>query len=263
MSNQEFETLLFTVDDDGIATLVINRPDKLNALNNLVLDELQKAFRYIRENNSVKGVILTGHGEKAFVAGADIKELSVLGPKSGRKASEKGQDIFNYIEETPKPVIALVNGYALGGGCELAMACHIRIATDNAIFGLPEVSLGLIPGYGGTQRLTRLVGKGRAMEMILTGTHIQAQRAFETGLANQVVPASEGYQTATEMMRLILKKSPVAVSKAIHAVNTCEYDRDEGYKLEASHFGTLCGTSDFKEGVSAFLEKRKAKFTGN
>ena len=263
MSNQEFETLLFTVDDDGISTLVINRPDKLNALNNLVLDELQKAFRYVRENSAVKGVIITGHGEKAFVAGADIKELSVLDTKSGRKASEKGQDIFNYIEETPKPVIALVNGYALGGGTELAMACHIRIATENAIFGLPEVSLGLIPGYGGTQRLTRLVGKGRAMEMILTGNHIPAQRAYETGLANQVVAAAEGYNAAIEMMRLILKKSPVAVSKAIHAVNTCEYDRDEGYKLEASHFGTLCGTSDFKEGVSAFLEKRKAKFTGN
>lgn len=263
MSNQEFETLLFTVDDDGIATLVINRPDKLNALNNLVLDDLQKAFRYVRENSAVKGVIITGHGEKAFVAGADIKELSVLDTKSGRRASEKGQDIFNFIEETPKPVIALVNGYALGGGSELAMACHIRIATENAIFGLPEVSLGLIPGYGGTQRLTRLVGKGRAMEMILTGNHIPARRAYETGLANQVVAAEDGYNAATEMMRLIFKKSPVAVSKAIHAVNTCEYDRDEGYKLEASHFGTLCGTSDFKEGVSAFLEKRKAKFTGN
>lgn len=263
MSNQEFETLLFTVDDDGIATLVINRPDKLNALNNAVLDELQKVFSHIRENDLVKGVIVTGHGEKAFVAGADIKELSMLDTKSGRRASEKGQDLFNYIEEMPKPVIALVNGYALGGGSELAMACHIRIATDNAIFGFPEVSLGLIPGYGGTQRLTRLVGKGRAMEMIMTGAHVSAQRAFDTGLVNRIVQATEGFNTAIEMMRQILKKSPLAVSKAIHAVNTCEYDRDEGYKLEASHFGTLCGSSDFREGVSAFLEKRKPKFTGN
>ncbi|MFU8860270.1 MAG: enoyl-CoA hydratase/isomerase family protein [Cyclonatronaceae bacterium] len=263
MSNKEFETLLFTVDDDGIATLVINRPDKLNALNNVVLDELHDVFKVVREDDQIKGVIITGHGDKAFVAGADIKELSVLDSKSGRRASEKGQDLFNFIEETPKPVIALVNGYALGGGSELAMACHIRIATDNAIFGLPEVSLGLIPGYGGTQRLTRLVGKGRAMEMILTGTHIPAQRAYETGLVNRVVQMSEGFNTASELMRQILKKSPLAVSKAIHAVNTCEYDRDEGYKLEASHFGTLCGSSDFREGISAFLEKRKPKFTGN
>jgi enoyl-CoA hydratase len=263
MSNPEYQTLLVTTDEDGITTLVINRPDKLNALNNQVLDELDTAFKWIRDSADVNGVILTGAGDKAFVAGADIRELSELDPKSGKRASERGQDVFNLIEETPKPVIALVNGYALGGGSELAMACHIRIATENAIFGLPEVSLGLIPGYGGTQRLTRLVGKGRAMEMILTGAHVSASRALETGLVNKVVPRAEGNIAANEMMKLILKKGPVAVGQAILAINTCEYDRDEGYKVEASLFGTLCGTSDFREGVTAFLEKRKPNFTGN
>jgi enoyl-CoA hydratase len=263
MSNVEFETLLFSVDDHNIAKIIINRPDKLNALNNNVLNELGTAFKHIRQESSIKGVILTGQGEKAFVAGADIRDLSTLNEKTGKRASENGQDIFNYIEETPKPVIALVNGYALGGGTELALACHIRIATENAVFGLPEVGLGLIPGYGGTQRLTRLVGKGRALEMILSGSHIKAMRALETGLVNRVVPIREGAEAAAEMMNLIIRNSPVAVAKAIHAVNTCEYDRDEGYQVESNHFGELCGTSDFKEGTTAFLEKRKANFTGN
>jgi enoyl-CoA hydratase len=262
MSTEEFETILYSVDENHIAKIVINRPEKLNALTNKVLDELSSAFKKIREDENILGVILTGQGEKAFAAGADIKELSGLGQKSGKRASEKGQDIFNLIEETPKPVIALVNGYALGGGSELAMACHIRIATENAVFGLPEVSLGLIPGYGGTQRLTRLIGKGRAMEMILTGNHVTSGRALETGLVNKVVPFHEGIDSAETMMKSILMKSPVAVAKAIHAINTCEYDRDEGYKVESTHFGMLCGTSDFKEGTAAFLEKRKANFTG-
>lgn len=257
MSNS-YKTISFELNDRGIVRLTINRPEKLNALNNQVLNELTEAFKEIQINNDIKGVILTGSGDKAFVAGADIKELADLDERSGKMASQKGQQIFQSIEDTRKPVIALVNGYALGGGAELAMACHLRIATPNAVFGLPEVGLGLIPGYGGTQRLTHIVGKARALEMILTGKQIKANQALEMGLVNMVSEDAE--DEAQSLMNKILKNGPIAVSKAITAVYYS--DDSKGYQVEADLFGLLCNTDDFKEGTNAFLEKRKPDFKG-
>jgi enoyl-CoA hydratase len=258
-----FETLLLQTEQH-ICTVTINRPDKLNALNNLVLDELEKAFNHIHQTDEIKGVIITGAGEKAFVAGADIKELSSLNGASGTKASEKGQRIFSLIEQSSKPVIAVVNGYALGGGTELALAAHIRIASSNAVFGLPEVSLGLIPGYGGTQRLIRLVGKGKAMELILTGRMVKAEEALSLGIANSTQPTpAEAIIAAREMLGVMFKHGPVAIASAIKAVNASEVNSEIGYNKEAEVFGSLCETSDFKEGTGAFLEKRKPVFTGN
>lgn len=257
MSNS-YKTISFELNDRGIVRLTINRPEKLNALNNQVLNELTEAFKEIQINNDIKGVILTGSGDKAFVAGADIKELADLDERSGKMASQKGQQIFQSIEDTRKPVIALVNGYALGGGAELAMACHLRIATPNAVFGLPEVGLGLIPGYGGTQRLTHIVGKARALEMILTGKQIKANQALEMGLVNMVSEDAE--DEAQSLMNKILQNGPIAVGKAITAVY--HSDDSKGYQVEADLFGLLCNTEDFKEGTSAFLEKRKPEFKG-
>lgn len=257
MSNS-YKTISFELNDRGIVRLTINRPEKLNALNNQVLNELTEAFKKIQINNDIKGVILTGSGDKAFVAGADIKELADLDERSGKMASQKGQQIFQSIEDTRKPVIALVNGYALGGGAELAMACHLRIATPNAVFGLPEVGLGLIPGYGGTQRLTHIVGKARALEMILTGKQIKANQALEMGLVNMVSEDAE--DEAQSLMNKILQNGPIAVGKAITAVY--HSDDSKGYQVEADLFGLLCNTEDFKEGTSAFLEKRKPEFKG-
>lgn len=257
--DQSYETLLLDVDESGICTLTINRPDKLNALNSKVLDELDEAVDAIRENYKVNALIITGAGEKAFVAGADIKELSSLDPVSGEKVSEKGQRIFQKIEDLTIPVIAAVNGYALGGGCELAMACHLRIASNNAAMGLPEVSLGLIPGYGGTQRLTKLAGRAKALEYIMTGRQVKAEEAFEVGLINQV-SESDPVEEAKAMLAKILKQGPVAIKNAILAVK--EADSDKGYETEARLFGILCGTADFKEGTGAFLEKRKPNFSG-
>lgn len=257
--DQSYETLLIDVDESGICTLTINRPDKLNALNSKVLDELDEAVDAIQKNYKVNALIITGAGEKAFVAGADIKELSSLDPVSGEKVSEKGQRIFQKIEDLTIPVIAAVNGYALGGGCELAMACHLRIASDNAALGLPEVSLGLIPGYGGTQRLTKLAGRAKALEYIMTGRQVKADEAFDVGLVNQVTE-SDPVQEAKAMLAKILKQGPVAIKNAILAVK--EADTDAGYDTEARLFGELCGTSDFKEGTGAFLEKRKPNFSG-
>jgi len=257
--DQSYETLLLDVDESGICTLTINRPDKLNALNSKVLDELDEAVDAIQENYKVNALIISGAGEKAFVAGADIKELSSLDPVSGEKVSEKGQRIFQKIEDLTIPVIAAVNGYALGGGCELAMACHLRIASDNAALGLPEVSLGLIPGYGGTQRLTRLAGRAKALEYIMTGRQVKADEAFEVGLVNQVTE-SDPVEEAKAMLAKILKQGPVAIKNAILAVK--EADSDHGYETEARLFGELCGTADFKEGTGAFLEKRKPNFSG-
>ena len=254
-----YETLLLDVDESGICTLTINRPDKLNALNNQVLDELDEAIDAIKENFKIKSLIITGAGEKGFVAGADIKELSSLDPATGKKASEKGQAVFQKIEDLTIPVIAAVNGYALGGGCELAMACHLRIAFEKAAFGLPEVSLGLIPGYGGTQRLTQLVGRGKALELIMTGRQVKADEAFEIGLVNQVTEHSP-VDEAKSMLSKIMKQGPVAIKNALLAVK--EAGTDSGYETEAKLFGDLCGTADFKEGTSAFLEKRKANFSG-
>lgn len=257
-----FETLLYEVDAEGVATITINRPDKLNALNTTVIGELEAAFRQARADNGVKGVVLTGAGEKSFVAGADIRQFTELGPLDGHRFAIKGQAVFNRIEEMTKPVVAAVNGYALGGGCELAMACHLRVASDNAIFGQPEVNLGLIPGYGGTQRLPRLVGRGIALELILTGDRISAQRAYEIGLANRVVAQDELIATAKKMVLVISNKAPVAVSMAMDAVRASELPMREGLRYEAALFGQACATLDFREGVTAFLERRKPNFIG-
>lgn len=256
--SQSYQTISFDLDDKGIVTVTVNRPKKLNALNDEVLNELAEVFKEIHIDTGIKGVILTGAGDKAFVAGADIKELADLDERSGRMASQKGQQIFQSIEDTRKPVLAVVNGYALGGGAELAMACHLRIASPNAVFGLPEVGLGLIPGYGGTQRLSHMIGKARALEMILTAKQVKAEQALEMGLVNQV--AEDADQAAHELLDTILKNGPVAISKAIAAV----YHSDEarGYQVEADLFGMLCDTEDFVEGTNAFLEKRKPKFKG-
>ncbi|MCH8569206.1 MAG: enoyl-CoA hydratase/isomerase family protein [Balneolales bacterium] len=260
-----FSTLISETDpNSGICTITINRPDKLNALNSEVIRELKQVFESVASDEAVKAVILTGSGDKAFVAGADIKELSNLDEKTGEELSIKGQAVFASIENLGKPVIALVNGYALGGGTELALSCHMRIATSNAVFGLPEVSLGLIPGYGGTQRLTRLVGKGKAMELILSGRMVKADEADALGIANHVYDDKEAAMEASKnLMSNILRQAPVAVARAIEAVNASETGKESGYAEEARLFGSLCATGDFKEGTTAFLEKRKPSFKGN
>lgn len=255
---ESYQTLELATDDKGIATLTINRPKKLNALNNQVLDELDSALDSIEADSSVTAVLLQGAGEKAFVAGADIGELANLDGEAGRAASEKGQRIFNRIEQSGKPVIAVIDGYALGGGAELAMAAHIRIASPAAVVGLPEVSLGLIPGYGGTQRLSSLVGKAKAFEMILTGKPVKADEALRIGLVNRV--SEDAADEAKSILNTILKNGPVAVSKAIEAIRTS--GTPEGFAKEAELFGSLCETEDFKEGTSAFMEKRKPDFKG-
>jgi enoyl-CoA hydratase len=250
------------IESKGPLTIVkINRPDKLNALNAVTIDELSAAFNSFKSDDSVKVIIITGSGEKAFVAGADISELQKLDIIKGKTFAEKGQAVFSLIESLDKPVIAAVNGFALGGGCELALACHIRLASDNAKFGQPEVSLGIIPGYGGTQRLASVINPGRAMEYILTGDMIDAAEAFRLGLVNHVYPQNELLAKAEEMANKIIGKARHAVRLAIKAVTaTREISQREGLNYEASLFALCCGTEDFKEGTSAFLEKRKADF---
>lgn len=246
---------------DGIAIVTINRPDKLNALNNQTMEELKNAFTELSKNNEVFIVILTGSGEKAFVAGADISELNKLNMITGKEFAERGQEVFNIIENMNKPVIAAVNGFALGGGSELALSCHIRLASENAKFGQPEVNLGIIPGYGGTQRLTRLINSGRAMEYILTGDMIDANEAYRIGLVNHVYPQNELMNKAIEIAKKIASKGQQAVRLAIKAVNIAdEVSAKEGQNYEASLFALCCGTEDFKEGTNAFLEKRKPEF---
>jgi enoyl-CoA hydratase/carnithine racemase len=248
---------------DGIGYVTVNRPEKLNALNQKVMAELRSCFEAIQKDDQVKAVILTGAGEKAFVAGADINELAVQTPIEGKETSRAGQQILDSIENLGKPVIAAVNGYTFGGGCELAMACTLRIASENARFGQPEVKLGLIPGYAGTQRLSRLVGKGRALEIILSGEPVTAQEAYRIGLVNQVVPAKDLMAAAEGLARKIMANGPVAVKLALEAVNHgMEMTQREGEDLEATLFGLCCTTSDMKEGTRAFLEKRPAKFNG-
>jgi enoyl-CoA hydratase len=255
-----YQTLLYSVNN-RVGTVTINRPDKLNALNAQAKTELHSLFTEIKNDDAVDIVILTGAGDKAFVAGTDIKELTVLNAATGKEFSSKGQEVFDLIENLGKPVIAAVNGYALGGGCELALACHIRFASENAKFGQPEVSLGIIPGYGGTQRLARLVGRGRAMELILTGNQIDAQEALRIGLVNRVVPQLELLSAATSIAQLIASKGQIAIRMALKAVNmTTEATLSDGQQLEASLFGVCCDTADFKEGTTAFLEKRKPTF---
>jgi enoyl-CoA hydratase len=245
-----------------IATLTVNRPDKLNALNDATIAELGRAIDEVRGRDDIAGLIVTGAG-RAFVAGADISELSSQTPTVAKARAQAGQHVFRRFETSPKPVIAAVNGFALGGGCELALACHIRIASDKAKFGQPEVKLGTCPGFGGTQRLPRLVGKGRAIQLITTAEMIDADEAFRIGLVNRVVPADDLMNTATEMMQAILANGPLAVALCIEAVDRgLEMSLDEGMVLEANHFGLLAATEDMTEGMKAFLEKRTPVFRG-
>lgn len=246
---------------DNLLTITINRESKLNALNAKTLGEIKAAFQDAYDDDSVRVIIITGKGSKAFVAGADISEIKDLNELNARKFSEEGQEIFQSIESCPKPVIAAVNGFALGGGCEIALACHIRVASENAKFGLPEVSLGIIPGYGGTQRLPQLVGKGIANELILSGDMITAQRAYEIGLVNHVVQQDELMAKTVELANKILNKAPLAVSHVIDCTNA-SFSNNSGYQTEANAFSSAIKTEDFVEGTSAFLEKRKAKFSG-
>ncbi|MBT5152155.1 MAG: enoyl-CoA hydratase [Flavobacteriales bacterium] len=248
---------------DGIATLVINRPKQLNALNKQTLSEINEAFESMRENDAVKVVVMTGSGEKAFVAGADIKEFADFSGVEGSELAKTGHlTVFNVIEEFSKPVIAAINGFALGGGLELAMAAHVRIASDNARMGLPETSLGVIPGYGGTQRLPQLIGKGRALEMIFSAKMIDASTALNYGLVNAVVPQEALRATAEKMAQDFIKNSIVAMGYAIEAVNAGMLEGAIGYDVEVQAFGDCFETADFKEGTTAFLEKRKPQFPG-
>ncbi|MDQ6902975.1 MAG: enoyl-CoA hydratase-related protein [Bacteroidota bacterium] len=253
---------LLTSNEDGIFTITINRPDKLNALNKKVFDDLEKVVKEVYSDSAIKAAIITGQGAKAFVAGADIAEFMEVKDEDGAKMAKRGQDIFFKIENCPKPVIAAVNGFALGGGCELAMACHFRLASDNAKFAQPEVNLGLIPGYGGTQRLTMLVGKGKAMELMMTGAMIDAAEAKNLGLVNYVTSPEELLEKTKEIIKIILKKSPLAVSKVIAAVNAYQQYDVDGFEKEIKLFGEAFGSDDKREGTAAFLEKRKPLFEG-
>jgi enoyl-CoA hydratase len=254
---------ILVAKENSIATVTVNRPTKLNALNKATIEELHQVFYELEQNYEIRAIILTGSGEKAFVAGADIAEFASFSIEEGVQLATQGQDIlFNFVENLKKPVIAAVNGFALGGGLELAMACHFRIASDNARMGLPEVSLGVIPGYGGTQRLPQLVGKGLAMEMIMTAGMVTAEEAYRTGLVNHIVPQSELLGFCNGIAQKIIKNSPLAISKAIIAINANYKDGENGFETEIKSFGKCFGTADFKEGTTAFLEKRKALFTG-
>ena len=255
-------TLLFELTD-GIARITVNRPDKLNALNAIVIAELGDAVTRIETDSAVRGVILTGAGPKAFVAGADISELTDQGATGGRARALAGQQVFRRLERCGKPVIAAVNGFALGGGCELAMACHLRMASEQAKFGQPEVKLGIAPGYGGTVRLPRLVGKGRALELLLTGEMIDAQEALRIGLVNRVVPADRLLADTEAVLRTILANGPLAIRACLEAVdNGLEMTVDQALLFEANYFGLLSATEDMREGTRAFAEKRKPSFKG-
>lgn len=257
-----YKNLLFETIN-GIATITINRPDKLNALNIDTIADIKAAFDEVYDNNEIKAVLLTGAGEKAFVAGADISEISELNEMNARRFAENGQEVFASIENCHKPVIALVNGFALGGGCELAMACHMRVATANARFGQPEVNLGVIPGYGGTQRLTQLVGKGKSFELCMTGDMVKAGEAKSLGLVNHVCEnAEEARSLCEELLGKVMKKAPVAVGLVIDCVNAAISETENGYQTEANGFAACAKTEDFKEGTAAFLEKRKPEFKG-
>jgi enoyl-CoA hydratase len=256
-----YQTLLGSLEN-GVYTITINRPDKLNALNKDVFTDLDKAVDEINSNPEIRSAIITGAGPKAFVAGADITEFAGLNKEEAMALAKRGQDIFFKIENNSKPIIAAVNGFALGGGCELAMACHFRLCSENAKFGQPEVNLGLIPGYGGTQRLTQLIGKGRAMEMLMSANMIDANTALQYGLVNYVVPAEELLNKAKAILELINTKAPLAVAACIKAANTVFDETKDGYQTEIDAFGDCFITEDMKEGTTAFLEKRKAEFKG-
>ena len=257
-----FSTLLFEKSEQ-ICTITVNRPDKLNALNKDVFNDLEKAFEEVEKDQDIKSVILTGSGQKAFVAGADISEFSTFNLEDARKLSARGQEIFFKIENCSKPVAAAVNGFALGGGCELAMACHFRICSENAKFGQPEVNLGLIPGYGGTQRLTQLVGKGKSMELHMTGRMMDANEALQSGLVNHLTNAGSLLEKARELLHTINAKAPFALRKVIETVNAATMGEGiNGFTAETNAFAECFGTNDMKEGTAAFLEKRKPAFSG-
>jgi enoyl-CoA hydratase len=260
-ANTMYQTLLVQTENH-ICTITINRPDKMNALNKMVMDELSEAIDEVYKNADIKSAIITGAGAKAFVAGADISEMQSLKHEEGRDLAQRGQNIFNKIEDSPKPVIAAVNGFALGGGCELAMACHFRIASENARFGQPEVNLGLIPGYGGTQRLTRYIGKGRAIELLITGNMIDAASALQYGLVNYVVPQEELLAKARSILDVANTKAPLAVGRCIQLANAAFDNSKNGFTEEINSFGECFATEDMKEGTAAFLEKRKPNFQG-
>ncbi|HIG74347.1 MAG TPA: enoyl-CoA hydratase [Bacteroidetes bacterium] len=258
----DFQTLLYDVDADGVATITLNRPDALNALNRQLVGELGQAMRAAKSDPAVRGVVLTGSGEKAFAAGADISEFAGMEPLEAHRFALRGQAVFNAIEQMPKPVVAAVNGFALGGGCELAMACHLRVASESAQFGQPEVNLGLIAGFGGTQRLPRLVGHGIAAEMLLTGDRIPAERAERVGLVNKVVPAGELAEAAKAFVMTIASKAPVAVAMSLQALRAADLPLPQGLQQEAALFGQCVATEDFAEGVGAFLNRQKPEFQG-
>lgn len=253
---------LSTQLDNNILTITINRPEKMNALNQQVLAELALVVDEIYGNREIKGALITGSGEKAFVAGADISEFLTLSDKQGEELAKKGHVIFKRIESCPKPIIAAVNGFALGGGCELAMACHFRIASENAKFGQPEVNLGLIPGYGGTQRLTQLIGKGKAMELMMTGDMITAAEAQAWGLVNHVVKLEELLPKAVSILRKIQTKAPLAIARVIKCANAALDKDQDGFELELKEFGACFATKDLEEGAAAFIQKRQPNFKG-
>ena len=256
-----FEHLRLHISE-GIQVITLNRASKLNAIDQQTVEELQLAMQQVYDDSTVRAVIITGDGEKAFAAGADIAEIAELNELVGRKFSERGQEVFGMIENSNKPVVAAVNGFALGGGCELAMACHIRVAVESARFGQPEVKLGLIPGYGGTQRLTHLVGKAKAFELLMTGDMIGAQEALALGLVNHVVPThADLLPKCEEILQKIISKAPLAVGRIVDCVNAY-YNDENGYQTEANSFGNCCKTEDFREGTAAFLEKREPTFKG-
>jgi enoyl-CoA hydratase len=258
-----YQTLLTDLQD-GTFVITINRPDKLNALNKDVIEDLSKALDEVYNNVDIKTVIITGAGEKSFVAGADISEFIELNSNGGAALARKGQEmVFNRIENSPKPIIAAVNGFSLGGGCELAMSCHFRTASENAKFGQPEVNLGLIPGYGGTQRLTQLIGKGKAMELCMTSDMVGAEEAKSLGLVNHVFPIAELLNETKKIAQKIQTKAPLAVAKVIACVNDAAKGNPNGFENEIVRFGECFDTADKKEGTTAFLEKRKANFVGN
>jgi enoyl-CoA hydratase len=256
-----YQTLL-TALEEGVFTITINRPDKLNALNKQVFHDLDAVLDEIERNGDIKAVIVTGAGNKAFVAGADISEFTSLNGTAGMELARRGQEVFFRIEGNKKPVVAAVNGFALGGGCELAMACHFRLASENATFGQPEVNLGLIPGYGGTQRLVQLIGRGRALELLMTGGMIDAQTALQYGLVNYVVSQEELLPKTGALLQTIIAKAPLAISKCITAVNAAFDTSRNGYETELEAFSACFETEDMKEGAAAFLEKRKPVFSG-
>ena len=258
-----YTTLLFETDAHGIALATINRPDKLNALNADVIADLGRLAEAVEHDTAVRALIITGAGPKAFVAGADIAELAAVSGGEGRQLAERGQKVFRALERLQKPVIAAVNGFALGGGCELAMACHIRIAAPNARFGQPEVKLGLLPGYGGTVRLPRLVGRGIALELLLTARMVDAEEAARIGLVNKVVAADELLNESRAMAQTILEMGPIAIGLCLDQVDRgLDAPMDEALRLEAEAFGAACASEDKAEGTAAFLEKRPAKFSG-